>query len=430
MNYEDFKSKHIENCNEIKDLLSKAKDENDYKNIENKLEIANKFVEDNQSKFKDLSPKDLANKKALENNSKAYDIFAGGVNLENGIIGESIGNFIGGNNVSKLFLNKSDKLTDRVIISDDKQRELLNKDGALGEVIRGMVTGKWNNQEFKNIVTTTSAGVLIPEVLSAKIIDLGRELSLFANAGVPLVPMDSNNMTISRIKTDPNFSFKEEGKEGVESSFELDSVELKAKTVYGYAYVSLESINSSKNLDQIIRQVFAQAMANTIDKAFIYGQANAEETGFESFAPSGIMNDTSINSVVAAAGGGYDDFIKAIGKVRQSNGNPTVYGINAETEELLSLLKTTDGQYLSAPKSIMDLQQIVSNQLKYDVTKGSDALVFDPNAMIIGMQNNIQIKIIEDTECLKKGLVGFQIYSMLDCKVTNPKHICKVTGIK
>lgn len=385
----------------------------------------------NQPFKKQNSPLELANKRALEDNHGVTDIYSKSVNIENGTVIDSIDNIIRRENmVPSLFLNKTDKLADRVNVSDEKTKELLNQDGALGEVIKGMVTGKWSNQEFKNVVTTTSTGVLIPEVLSANIIDLARNISLFTNAGVPVVPMDSNNMTISRIKTDPTFGFKAEGTEGVEGSFELDSVELKSKTVYGYAYVSLESINSSKNLDQIIRQVFAQAMANTIDKAFIYGQENAEKTGFETFAPGGIMNDININSVVATTGGGYDDIIKAISKVRQSNGNPTAYGINAETEELLSLLKTTDGQYLSAPKAVTDLKQIVSNQLKYDEATGSDALVFDPRAMIIGLQNNIQIKIIEDAECLKKGLIAFQIYSMLDCKATTPKHICKITGIK
>ena len=46
------------------------------------------------------------------------------------------------------------------------------------------------------------------------------------------------------------------------------------------------------------------------------------------------------------------------------------------------------------------------------------------------MKNNIEIKIIEDNECLKKGLVGFRIFAMLDCKAVEPKNICKITGIK
>ena len=50
--------------------------------------------------------------------------------------------------------------------------------------------------------------------------------------------------------------------------------------------------------------------------------------------------------------------------------------------------------------------------------------------MLIGIQKNINIQMFTDSdECIKKGLVGFRIYSMLDCVVTQPKHICKITGM-
>lgn len=330
-------------------------------------------------------------------------------------------------NKGNIFLNKGENLSDRILLNDSNMH--LNRQGALGDIIKGYVTGKWADDNIKNAISTTATGVLIPEILSSKIIDRARNLSLFTNAGVPIYPMEEGNMTISRVKTDPSFSFKEEGKEGKEANFELDSIKFKAKTCYGYAYVTMEAIKSSRNLDDIVQQVFAQAMANTIDSAFIYGQKN-DEGSYDDFAPSGIMNDSEINSITATENSGYDDFIKAIGKVRKSNGIPTAYAINSETEELLNLLKTSDGQYLDKPKSISDLNELVSNQLAYDSSKGSDALVFDPKALLIGMQNNIHIKIIEDNECLKKGLVGFQIYAMIDCKTVQPKHICKIEGIK
>ncbi|MGL5085363.1 MAG: phage major capsid protein [Clostridium sp.] len=369
------------------------------------------------------------NTRALEDNNKVTDISNRGVNIEDGKVFATMNNInSGGGSMAKVFLNQSEKLADRVSKDTNENDVLLNSDGALGEVIKGMVTGQWSNQEFKNIIGTTATGALIPQVLSAKIIDKARELSLFTSAGVPIVPMDSNNMTISRVKNNPTFKFKEEGKVGENTEFELDSIELKSKTAYGYAYVSLEAINSSKNLDSILHTVFAEAMASAIDKAFIYGQST--EGKKDIYAPSGIMNDTNINSIIAGEKVGYDDFIKAIAKVRKSNGEPTVYGINSDTEELLSLLKTSDGQYLEAPKSVTKLKQIVSNQLISDETNGNDAIVFDPNALLIGLQNNIQIKIIEDTKCIENGLIGFQIYSMLDCQATTPKNICKITGIK
>lgn len=360
------------------------------------------------------NPVALANKRALESNNQID------INLIDTV------NTLGGDKMNTLFLNKSEKLTDR--LEKNESNQILNKDGALGDVIKGMVTGEWNNKELKNVVTRTATGVLIPEILSAKVIDLARDMSLFTNAGVPVVPMESDNMTISRIKKDPILGFKAEGQEGNNGSFELDSVKLQSKTAYGYAYITLEAIKSSQNLDSIVRQVFAQAMANTIDKAFLYGEKDTEGN-LAAYAPSGIMNDSEVN-LVASTNVGYDDFIKAIGKIRKSNGNPTVYGINADTEEKLGLLKDANGKYLEKPKSVQSLTEIVSNQLNNDEVSGSDSIVFDPQALLVGIQNNIQIKIIEDAECLKKGLIGFQIYSMLDCKPVQPKHICKITGIK
>lgn len=369
---------------------------------------------------------ELANERALNGERTNFipPWFSGeGVNLDSGR------SWTGSAAIqNQLFLAPGRSMTDRARESDPDAYALLNCDGALGDVVRGIVTGNWKTPELRNAVTTTSSGALIPQVLSAQIIDLMRNLSLFTAAGVPVAPMESNNLTVSRIAKDPAFSFKAEGAEAAESSFELDAVQLKSRTCYGYAYVTLEAIQSSKNLDAVIRQTFAQAMANSIDLGMLYGQAN--ETGFDDFAPSGIMNDPDILTVEAGTSTSYDDFVKASASIKKQNGIPSIMAINATTEERLDLLKNSDGEYITPPASLAGLSKIVSNQLKSDESAGSDALVFDPTAMIIGMQNNLQIKIIEDSECLKKGLVGFQIFSMLDCKTVRPKAICKISGLK
>lgn len=323
-----------------------------------------------------------------------------------------------------IVLRSKDKFIDRVNVSEEER----NLD--LGKYIKGIVTGNWTGAEAeKRAMMTTATGVLIPEVLSANIIDLARSKSLFTEAGVPIIPMETDNITISKVKTDPVFKFKKEGEAATESSMELDSVTLKSKMVYGYAYVSLEAIKSSKNLESVILNSFSQAIAQGIDQGMLYGQYNG--TTFDDFAPSGIMNNTNINVIEAVASSGYDSIVKAIGKVKASNGDPSVMGINAQTEELFSLLKDTTGQYIAPPKAVENLKQIVSNQLKHDDTEGSDGLVFDPNAMIIGIQENVNIKLIDsDTESIQKGLVCFRIYSMLDCVTLLPKNITKITKLK
>ena len=358
---------------------------------------------------------------------EAYNIANGITEARNlgavtGIINSGVST--GATGTSTIELRRGQKFKDKVTIKSE-ERNL-----SLGKYVRGAITGKWDGAEAeRRVMTTTATGVLIPDILSAEIIDIARDKSLFTLADVPVIPMTEGTMTISRLKKEPSFKFKEEGKQAEESSMELESVKLDTKTCYGYAYVSLESIKKSRNLEDLIRSAFAEALAQAIDLGMLYGQYNGES--YDSFAPKGIMNDETINIITARESEGYDSFIKAIGAVRKNNGEASVCGLNANTEEMLSLLKTTDGQYLTPPQAYTTIKKIVTNQLKYDEASGSDALVFDPNAMVIGLQGDLSFEMFTNTdECIKKGLVGFRIYQMLDCVVTRPKSIAMIKGIK
>ena len=150
-----------------------------------------------------------ANFNALNNEPKAIAFPWMGDSMMNFRTGYSYAGSTADEN--RVFLNKNEKLTDIALKDNAEAVELMQKEGALGAVIKGLVTGQWESPELKNMVTTTSSGVLIPSVLSAQVIDLARNLSLFTAAGVPVVPMKSNNMTISRIKSYPTFAFKAEG---------------------------------------------------------------------------------------------------------------------------------------------------------------------------------------------------------------------------
>ena len=337
--------------------------------------------------------------------------------------GKGTGNFAEKpSGIDTLALRSDESMVSR--LSPDQKRSL-----DLGKYVRGVVTGDWTNAaEERSAMSTSTVGNIIPEVLSARIIDKARNVSLFTSAEVPIIPMTTNNLTIARVATDPVFAFKEELAEASESSFTLDKVDLKAKTAYGYAYVSLEAIESASNLSDILYRVFSQAFADMCDRGMLYGQKY--NGSLVDYAPAGIMNDTNIHTV-SATNVRYDDFIRAIGKIRKANGNPTVVGMNAATEELLSLLTDSNGRILEAPKAFVDLKKVVSNQLVEDENDGSDALVFDPKAMVIGFQNRMQFRMFRDTDyCIEHGAVGFQIYAMLDCVATQPKHIAKITGIK
>jgi len=400
MKFADFEAKRSKLLKEAEKCLN----DGDLEGYNEKEAMINEL--DNEF---DEHAKKVANKRALNglNSSNGKDLITGN-------LGES---------KAKTILTRNDSW-ENFVKSEKPGSEKYN----LGKILKGMATGDWTNAqtEFKNIATSTT-GTLIPEVLSARVLDKAREKSLFAQAGVPIIPMESGNVTIGKVLTDPVLEFKEEGAAATESSMELGGVKLESKTAYGFAYITIEALESAKNLQEVAMRAFSGALAQVIDKAFLYGQDGA------SYAPAGIFNNTDIESIAAANPVvDYDDVIKAVSKVKQNNGLPNTWGINSKTEEIYSLLKNANGDYyLEAPKMIRNLNQIVSNQLVHDETNGSKSLVFDPRAMAIGMQNRLSIKLIEGTdEGINKGKVALRIYAMLDAKLLRPEHVCEITGIK
>lgn len=337
------------------------------------------------------------------------------------------------NKYNSVELRTGETFSDRVMRSEEDS----NLD--LGKYIRGLVTGDWEGSEAeKRSVTTSSIGTIIPTVLSSQILDYALNTSMFLQSEVPTVPMDSNNLTYAKIKKigTPEFVktevqnnefiqkdyFKKELAEGKQIDLDLEVVTLKTKTCYAYSYVSLESITSAKNLSQILIKAFGDVISNAVDYAFLYGQYNSLEKKFEEFAPEGILNDANISSLTTKAIT-WDEYIKAVGKIKSYNGLASHYAINSKTEEALNLLKTTEGQYLSKPQCLEALSPVVSNQLE-----DGTSIVFDKEALVIGIQNSLAIRMITASDyCIKNGAIGFQIYCMMDCKTLYPQNICKIT---
>jgi HK97 family phage major capsid protein len=301
----------------------------------------------------------------------------------------------------------------------------------LGKYFRGALTGDWRNaeremQEYRALTTVTGS-VTIPPVLSAQILDVARDNSLLLSSGVPLVPMESNNLTIARLKEDLAFGFKPEGEAIEETPAEFEGVELKAKTAYGLMSASLELVRSGANLKEFLLQAMGQALGRAIDRGLLFGSLAHE--------PAGILLSDKINDVQqVAALSDYAPFVQAVGKVRRANGEPTHMAINAEIDEVLNGLMTDQGLYLAPPPVLEKLTRILSNQLPADGGTGqneSTAMVFDPKAILVGIQENVRVEFArEASEAWQKGLVYFRTYAFVDIALLRPKWVTRITGLK
>ena len=284
----------------------------------------------------------------------------------------------------------------------------------IGKYIKGMVTGDWKNasdeREAFMALSTTTGTTLIPTSLSAQIIDLAR--NRMALSGIPIIPMESNNLTIAKIVSDPVFGFKEELAVAEESEMSFAPITLKSKTIYGLMKISLELLNSASNIEQIVTKAMAESVAQAIDKSGLYGKGDKE--------PLGIIRVEGINkieSVDAVETSKYIPFVRGIGSITKANGEPNTISYNSDIDTELNLLTDTTGQPLNAPEVVKKLDKKLSNNIK-----DKQALIFDKNSIVMGLQNRIAIDTSKSLG-FKDGSVYLRVYAMLDFAVLKPKNI-------
>lgn len=292
----------------------------------------------------------------------------------------------------------------------------------LGKYLRGMVTGKWEGAsaekgEFKALNTSTGT-TLIPRPLASQVIDLARNNMVLSD--IPIIPMETNNLTIAKIIEDPQFAFKKELGEASLSSMMFAPIELKTKMIYGLMKISLELLNSAANVESILTNAMAQSMAHAIDMAGIYG---AGSNGTNTFEPLGITKVPGINlleNIDKISTSKFTSFVNGIGNITSANGVPTHVAYNSDIETNLNLLTDTTGQLLNAPNVFNTLNKKVSN-----VVKPNESIVFDSNAIVMGLQKDIQIETSKELG-FSDGSVYFRIYAMVDFAVLKPKHITHI----
>jgi HK97 family phage major capsid protein len=303
---------------------------------------------------------------------------------------------------------------------------------SLGKYLRGIITGDWENaaaeaQEYRSL-TTVSGAALIPQVLSAQVLDAVRAKSVLFQSGASLAPMTARNLVIPAVKTDPVFAFKAEGEPVEESTIEFEGIELKAKTAYGLVSVTLEALESGQGLDAAVKLAMGEALANLIDAKCLFGAGGIE--------PAGILLSDKINTVTAlAALESWNPIIEGIGKVRGANGEPTALVVNAATDEIMNKFTTAEGLPLPMPKVIENIpNRLISNQLPSNLGAGADesvAMVYDPQAVVVGIQSPIRVELSREAgDAYKKGVVYLRVYAFCDVALTRPGWVCRVDGLK
>jgi HK97 family phage major capsid protein len=311
---------------------------------------------------------------------------------------------------------------------------------SLGKAIRGAVTGRWEGAALEHRALAEGSdslgGYLIPEPLSARLIDRIRHVSRVFEMGVTLVPMTVDELSLARLITPGSASWKAEN-DPVDESDDLtfDRVKLEAKTLPILARMSRELFDDmSPEAAALIERELLSVLALELDRVVLRGSGSDPE-------PKGILNQTSVTVTELGSGNGaelqgYDELIDAIVAIREAGLEPNGILYAPRTGGHFDKLKLSTGEAYPIPPSVQAIPRRTSRQVPIDATVGSstdcsEAYVADWSQVLVGMRTDIRVglQVLKEryADNLQVGLLG---YLRADVQIAHPEGCAVVTGIR
>lgn len=327
-------------------------------------------------------------------------------------------------------LRPKDKLEHR--ISKGWNNERLS----LARALRGMVLGDWTSAEaeFRAMGGNTGSlgGWLVPTDVSAYVIDLARNKSVAIQAGALTVPMETPDLIIVKLKTDPQGHWRDENSTIDESDATFEPLKLKALALGCLCRMSVELLEDATALNQTVENAIAQSLALELDRAALFGSGTGE--------PRGLFNTPDVNELSLGANGAsltnYDKFSEAVESVASNNGTATALVMAPRTMGSVDRLKDSTSQPLNPPESYRALARLVSNQVPTNLAQGtslncSAAVVGDFSQMVIGMRTQLVLEASRYAgDAFSKMQVLIRGYIRADVGVVRPRHFTKIVGIR
>lgn len=286
----------------------------------------------------------------------------------------------------------------------------------MGDIVKAM-SGKATTKEATEYVrsmNSVTGAVTIPQELSGTIFDIARSQSAVLGR-IPAVNMNSNNLTIAKISKDATANFVAEGELIPESSALFEGVTLKGKTMAIYVPVT-EQLLSSANISDVLMNACGKAIAEALDKAFIYGDGEGANI-------KGLATYANINKVDHDSSADYNMLLKGVKASKKANIIPTDIVVNTDTGTDLAMLTDSNGQYIVPPRALDTYTISESNNIN-----DNQALVYDANSLLVGINEGISIEWGYSNDGFQRMVKSLRIYIRCDLGVINEKAVSLVTA--
>ena len=307
-------------------------------------------------------------------------------------------------------------------------------DGAVGDVIRSLVTG--NTAYLPEHLRAQSGGIgsaggfTVPTDLSARLIDRARAASVVNQAGSLLVPMDTAELSLARLESGATVGWKAENAAAPQGNLTFGRVTLRAKTLIALLVSSVELAEDSPNYGAAVETELAQSLAIELDRACMFGAGAASE-------PLGIANQAGIGTTaVGAALTRYTNVGTAVRLIKAANHDPDFLFLAPRTWGFFDALEDTTNQPLRPPASFEQLVKFPTTSVPITQGAGSDTtlIIGRGEEILVGVRTQV---VIEASRQASDGTnrafpqlqVHIRAYLRADVALAHPAAFHTLTGV-
>lgn len=324
----------------------------------------------------------------------------------------------------------------RFLIREQRMAELVPPSESplsLGRTVKGIVTGDWRGAEAERrtmgSATAALGGTLIPEPLSANLLDLVRNNTAAIAAGAVTIPMTAPTLRMVRVLSDPTAAWRAEGSAIPESDATFESFTLEAHSIAALCRINAELMEDVPAFSAQIESQLSAALALEIDRVAFYGTGTAPQPRGLRTAPGLLEIDHS------AALTDYDPFLDAIAALENVNATARAVVMAPRSKNALAKLKTGitgDLTKLTPPADYSALRRVVSNQIPINET-GNTSTIFvgDFSNLAIGLRSSLQIEASKTAaDTFGKNQILIRAIARVGICVLRPNHLLRIINVE
>ena len=289
----------------------------------------------------------------------------------------------------------------------------------------------WSKRAY--VAGTASAGgnLIATDLLEGNFIEALRNRTVVGELGATYLPGLIGNVAIPKRATDnTSYWFAGDNSDSItESTGTISQVTMSPKSVGALTKFShLMKLQSTPEIEQIIRDGFVAIIANAIDAAALNGSGSSAQ-------PLGVLNQSGIGSVAGGTNGlaaTLDNLIDLKKEVSVDNADMAgcAFVTNSKVEAALSKLKDGNSAYHLSPfageigkQQIANRRLEVTNAIPSNLTKGSGSnlsaiLYGNFKDLYVGLYGSLEILVDPYTD-FAKGTTGVRAIQSLDINVAH-----------